>query len=200
MASALEQWFQPAPSNCWCWWIHESMTREAMKNLPGASLVHKYIDSAGKRRHVGIPDRLKQCQSLCSNLHMWKQPGNIYASIVVSQILKSSDPSPAKIANFKGLHSSICWFGGVPSTGQANWVLTDYMSHTNQAIQLADILYIAVMFLWGKFFLRNLCHLPEANGSGCNLFMPLSTDSREGLGDSWEDATFLHKNGAGTKG
>ncbi len=38
-----------------------------LQKLPGTSLVHKYIDSAGKRRHVGIPQRLKQSQSLCSN-------------------------------------------------------------------------------------------------------------------------------------
>ena len=54
-----------------------SMTREEMKNLSGASLVRKYIDSEGKKRHVGIPDRLKQSQSLCSSLHRWKQLGNM---------------------------------------------------------------------------------------------------------------------------
>lgn len=32
-----------------------------------------------------------------------------------------------------------------------------------------------------------------------STFMPLSTDSRGGLGDLWEDAPYLHKNGAGTK-
>ncbi len=28
-----------------------------------------------------------------------------------------------------------------------------------------------------------------------STFMPLATDSREGLGDLWEDAPYLHKNG-----
>lgn len=41
-----------------------SMSRKALQQLPGASLVKKYIDKGGKQRRVGIPDRLKQSQCL----------------------------------------------------------------------------------------------------------------------------------------
>ena len=42
------------------------MSREALRMLPGSSngLVRKYIDKAGKRRHVGVPSRLKGSQRL----------------------------------------------------------------------------------------------------------------------------------------
>lgn len=42
------------------------MTRAALQSLPGAKdgLVKKYIDKAGKKRMVGVPERLKCSQSL----------------------------------------------------------------------------------------------------------------------------------------
>jgi hypothetical protein len=42
------------------------MSREALRMLPGSSkgLVRKYIDKAGKRRHVGVPSRLMGSQRL----------------------------------------------------------------------------------------------------------------------------------------
>lgn len=50
------------------------MSREALRMLPGSSkgLVRKYIDKAGKRRHVGVPDKLKgsQCLAECIACHV----------------------------------------------------------------------------------------------------------------------------------
>lgn len=59
----------------------------------------------------------------------------------------------------KGLHSSICRLGGEPSTGQPNWVLIDYMSHSRQFKGLHAII-LSVILSVGKIYLRNLCHLP----------------------------------------
>ena len=44
-----------------------TMTRSAMQLLPGKPLVKKYIDKSGKKRHVGIPDRLRSSQYPGSN-------------------------------------------------------------------------------------------------------------------------------------
>ena len=45
------------------------LTRAALQALPGAEhgLVRKYVDKRGKRRHVGVPDRLRSSQCLDSN-------------------------------------------------------------------------------------------------------------------------------------
>ena len=45
------------------------MPRAALQALPGAEhgLVRKYVDKRGKRRHVGVPDRLRSSQCLDSN-------------------------------------------------------------------------------------------------------------------------------------
>ena len=43
-----------------------TLSRKAMKSLPGERLVKTYFDKSGKRRHVGIPERLKQSQPLDS--------------------------------------------------------------------------------------------------------------------------------------
>ena len=42
------------------------LSREALRSLPGSTqgLVKKYIDKSGKRRHVGVPSRLKRSQYL----------------------------------------------------------------------------------------------------------------------------------------
>ena len=44
-----------------------TLTKAAMQSLPGKPLVKKYIDKAGRKRHVGIPDRLRQSQQLASS-------------------------------------------------------------------------------------------------------------------------------------
>lgn len=43
-----------------------TMTREALRSLPGAKegLVRKYIDKEGRKRHAGVPGRLKGSQFL----------------------------------------------------------------------------------------------------------------------------------------
>ena len=38
------------------------MSRTDMLRLPGEPLVRKYTDGAGKLRHAGIPDKLKNSQ------------------------------------------------------------------------------------------------------------------------------------------
>ncbi len=45
------------------------MTREALRALPGSNqgLVKKYIDKNGKKRHVGVPSRLKRSQPFGCN-------------------------------------------------------------------------------------------------------------------------------------
>ena len=50
------------------------MTKAALQSLPGSKdgLVRKYIDKAGKRRHAGVPDRLKNSQSLCLEYLIFK--------------------------------------------------------------------------------------------------------------------------------
>ena len=46
------------------------MSREALRALPGSSkgLVKKYVDKSGRKRHVGVPSRLKSSQWLVQYL------------------------------------------------------------------------------------------------------------------------------------
>ena len=124
-ASALEQWFQPGPSNCWCWWMHEQVR--------GGMLAYQI-------------DWSKVSPSAAIYLHRWKQLGNIYASIVVSHMLSNSDhPSPAKIAKWiwrpTQQHLPIWWraiYG--PAQLSLDWLYVfDWLAFN-----------IAVMFLWGN--------------------------------------------------
>lgn len=45
------------------------LSREVLRSLPGSQhgLVRKYIDKKGRRRHVGVPDRLKSSQRFGCN-------------------------------------------------------------------------------------------------------------------------------------
>lgn len=45
------------------------LSREVLRSLPGSAngLVRKYIDKKGRRRHVGVPERLKISQRLGCN-------------------------------------------------------------------------------------------------------------------------------------
>ena len=45
------------------------LSREVLRNLPGSSngLVKKFIDKKGRRRHVGVPERLKASQHFGCN-------------------------------------------------------------------------------------------------------------------------------------
>lgn len=48
------------------------MTRAALQSLPGAcdGLVRKYVDKRGKKRHVGVPEKLRKSQCLDASV-MW---------------------------------------------------------------------------------------------------------------------------------
>lgn len=64
------------------------MTRAALQALPGAEhgLVRKYMDKNGKRRHVGVPDRLRSSQCLDSNIYVIINAASLGCDVVVSQL------------------------------------------------------------------------------------------------------------------
>ena len=77
------------------------LTRAALQALPGAEhgLVRKYVDKRGKRRHVGVSDRLRSSQCLDSIVHCNLScvfPGVLHKSmciyIYMSWYLKSYTP------------------------------------------------------------------------------------------------------------
>ena len=93
------------------------MSREALRMLPGSSngLVRKYIDKAGKRRHAGVPSRLKGSQRL--------------VEIIACQLITLESAlcvSRCSSCWFEGLHCSVWWmhcFDGLASPGGLilNW-------------------------------------------------------------------------------
>lgn len=66
------------------------MTRAALQALPGAEhgLVRKYMDKNGKRRHVGVPGRLRssQCLDSNSNICVIINAASLSCDVVVSQL------------------------------------------------------------------------------------------------------------------
>ena len=73
-------------NSCHCAGGH--LTRAALQALPGAAhgLVRKYVDKRGKRRHVGVPDRLRSSQCLDSNSALQLKLCCVFSGVYTPQI------------------------------------------------------------------------------------------------------------------
>lgn len=163
------------------------MSRAAMQSLPGTALglVRKYIDKSGKKRMVGVPERLKSSQPLVLIL-------DIKILILIQKTRKWKNIS---IQNERGHTHQLLgnsWLGWLPQS--CRWgpcfTITILQSPTSQSSrnQLQNILWNQDPLpppreeLWvdtaagdAELFIKHLCPLGHASVSA--------------LGDLWPDVS-----------
>ena len=170
-----------------------TMTKDKMLKLGGKPLVKKYIDKYGRRRHVGIPENLRNSQ----NLGSCSQSKHTETICVWYVALRPKNLS--SWGHIRG--NSRIWL--------RNWRWLPGKCHDCNNLKIninivwsTEWLYINIIYIDRYMWVHNLlCQTPlpgprdpvsmDGNCSDAELFlehfMPMGTETLADMGDLWDD-------------